>query len=167
MMKYFKNCKTLEEVKKTYKEWAKKLHPDCGGDPEEFKAMLAEYEIAFERCKNCHQKEDGSYYQKETKETSRAYADIIDAIIRFEGVGIEIIGTWIWVSGRTMPYKDDLKALGFWWSKAKKAWYYTGDKEGWVKTKGHYSMNGLRNKWGSEVITPDETAPKHMQIGIA
>lgn len=54
-----------------------------------------------------------------------------------------------------MIFKDQIKAAGFWWSKSKKAWYYTGEKEH-QKRRGHYSMSGLRDKWGSVEVEREE-----------
>lgn len=42
-MKYFKNITTAEEIKKQFRAYCVSMHPDKGGDPEEFKAMMAEY----------------------------------------------------------------------------------------------------------------------------
>lgn len=42
-MKYFKNITTAEEIKKQFRAYCVNMHPDKGGDPEEFKAMMAEY----------------------------------------------------------------------------------------------------------------------------
>lgn len=43
-MKYFKKSSyTAEELKKEFRELANHLHPDHGGNAEEFKAMMAEY----------------------------------------------------------------------------------------------------------------------------
>ena len=42
-MKYFKNITTAEELKKQFRVYCVSMHPDKGGDPEEFKAMMAEY----------------------------------------------------------------------------------------------------------------------------
>ncbi len=42
--KYFKDCNTIEEVKKAFKPLAMKLHPDKGGKQEEFIAMKQEYD---------------------------------------------------------------------------------------------------------------------------
>lgn len=42
-MKYFKNITTAEELKKQFRAYCVSMHPDKGGDPEEFKAMMAEY----------------------------------------------------------------------------------------------------------------------------
>ena len=38
---------TEAEVKGAFKKLAKKLHPDAGGDPEEFKAVYSAYERAM------------------------------------------------------------------------------------------------------------------------
>lgn len=43
-MKYFVNINSFEELKKAFREYTVKLHPDKGGDATEFAAMMAEYE---------------------------------------------------------------------------------------------------------------------------
>lgn len=53
-MKYFNNISTAEEIKKQFRAYCVSMHPDKGGDPEEFKAMMAEYNGIiknFERAK--------------------------------------------------------------------------------------------------------------------
>ena len=45
-MKYFVNINSFEELKKAFREYTVKLHPDKGGDATEFAAMMAEYETA-------------------------------------------------------------------------------------------------------------------------
>lgn len=42
-MKYFQNITTVEEIKKQFRAYCVSMHPDKGGDPEEFKVMMAEY----------------------------------------------------------------------------------------------------------------------------
>ena len=42
-MKYFNNIYTAEELKKKFRAYCVSMHPDKGGAPEEFKAMMAEY----------------------------------------------------------------------------------------------------------------------------
>lgn len=49
-MKYFSNITTQEELKKQFRAYCITMHPDKGGDPEEFKTMLAEYEEAAKNC---------------------------------------------------------------------------------------------------------------------
>lgn len=49
-MKYFSNITTPEELKKQFRAYCLSMHPDKGGDPEEFKTMLAEYEEAAKNC---------------------------------------------------------------------------------------------------------------------
>ncbi len=44
-MQYFKDCKTEEEVKKKYREWAKKLHPDHGGQANEMIELQRQYDF--------------------------------------------------------------------------------------------------------------------------
>ena len=46
-MKYFKNCKTLKELKDTYKKLLKENHPDNGGDLEIMKEINVQFDSAF------------------------------------------------------------------------------------------------------------------------
>ncbi|EQF22294.1 dnaJ domain protein [Clostridioides difficile CD160] len=46
-MEYFKNVKSLEELKNTFKKLARKHHPDMGGNEEVMKEINNQYESAF------------------------------------------------------------------------------------------------------------------------
>ena len=77
---------TAEELKKEYRILAKQLHPDLGGDTEEFKIMQNEYEIMWERLKNVHTNSKGETYTKETTETPQEFINIIDVFTRLKDV---------------------------------------------------------------------------------
>lgn len=155
MTRYFASCTTLEEVKATFHKLAKELHPDNGGNAEEFKKMMAEYTEAFNRCKNIHKNHEGKTYTKETNETPEQFADLIRTLTKFNGCIVELIGSWIWVSGNTKEYKDDLKKLNFKWSKNKAAWFYHEGE--YHKRNGKiYNMEDLRNMWESKQYENDQ-----------
>jgi len=46
-MKYFNNCKSLDNLKKEYKSLAMKNHPDMGGSTTEMALINAEFSLAF------------------------------------------------------------------------------------------------------------------------
>ena len=95
-MQYFKDCKTIEEVKATYKILAKKHHPDCGGDTATMQAVNTEYAFA---CAKILKGENLS--AEETSEQirlSEEYRKVIEQIINLPGIIIEVVGNWIWVT---------------------------------------------------------------------
>ena len=97
-MKYFKNCRTAEELKKEYRKLAMKLHPDIvGGDGEAFKEMQNEFEKLWEQLKNVHSNAQGETYtaKQETAETPQEFIHIINVLISLQGVEVEICGKWI------------------------------------------------------------------------
>ena len=110
---YFKKIETLEELKKRYKQLALKNHPDVGGDVETMKKINAEYDKIFSEVKNFCRNKDGEIYNKETTETEQEFKDIINEVLKMNKVIIEIIGTFIWLSGETKPYKEQIKKLKF------------------------------------------------------
>lgn len=150
----FATCKTIKDVKATFKRLCKELHPDNGGSEEAFKEMMNEYKKAFDLYKNMHLNAEGKTYEKATSETAEQFADVITKIIHFDDLTIEIIGSWVWVSGNTFEYRDLLKELGYSYSKSKKAWYYTSSQRS--HRKGHYTMKQLRDRFGCEEVETQE-----------
>jgi len=142
---------SAEELKKQYRELAHRHHPDAGGSEEAMKRVNAEYAELFEQLKNVHTNAQGEQYTKETNETPEQFINIINELIRFEGVLIEIIGSFIWVSGETKPYKEQLKRLKFKWSPNKSSWYLAPDD---YKRRNHknYSMDDIRGMYGSKEV---------------
>ena len=155
--KYFINCTTLEEVKATFHDLAKRMHPDNGGNAEEFKTMFAEYKAAFDRLKNTHKNHEGKTYTKETNETPEQFADLIRTLTSFNGCIVELIGSWIWVSGNTKEYKDNLKELNFKYSGNKKAWYFHEGE--YHRRHGKvYNMDDIRGMYGSTQYENEQRA---------
>lgn len=46
------NIKTIDDLKKAYREYAKKLHPDCGGSTEDMQLLNDEFSMLFGIIKN-------------------------------------------------------------------------------------------------------------------
>ena len=161
MSKYFKNVETLEELRKQYRDLLKKFHPDNGGSEEITKEINTEYEQLFKVLKNRHESKGTGRTDSESKksyenmkwnfEEDEKLRDILNKVIHFEDITIEIIGSFIWISGNTYPYKKELKELGFKWASQKKNWYW--HSESYVK-KSHknLSMDEIRNYYGSTEV---------------
>ena len=89
------------------------------------------------------------------------YPEIIGQIIGFEGIIIELIGNWIWISGNTYPYRQQLKQIGFFFAPKKVMWYYRPEdyKSSNASPK---PIETIRAKYGSEVI---ERKYSKMELG--
>jgi len=144
--KYFAECRTLEDVKKLYKSLAFKHHPDKGGETATMQEINLEYELLLKNA---------SYLFKDATEEEKKdflkYPEIISQVIGMEGIIIEIIGNWLWISGNTYQYKNHLKSIGFFFAPKKTMWYYrpADYKSSNMKPK---SIDEIRQKYGSDVI---------------
>ena len=104
-MKYFAGVKTVEELRKKYRELLKKYHPDNeNGRVEVTQEINVEYDLVF----SILSKEEHSDSQSYTKEENEQFKAIMNAIIGFN-ITIEVIGSWIWCFD-CYSYKDRLKA---------------------------------------------------------
>ncbi len=71
-MKYFVNFPyTAETLKAEFRELAKKLHPDTGGNAEEFKAMQNEYEQVTNNLKKANEEAEAAEDLRKAREEAR------------------------------------------------------------------------------------------------
>ena len=78
---------------------------------------------------------------------------VISLILHFENITIELVGSWVWVSGDTKEIKDKLKELGFKWASKKKMWFY-GEMKG--RNPNEKSIDEIKAKYGSETLKTKE-----------
>ena len=125
-MKYFKNTTTAEEIKKQFRAYCVSMHPDKGGDPEEFKAMMAEYNGIiknFEQAKKRAEEEEEARKEaeearreaeeerkREEEEARKAAEALRDVIARWSGKlkTVKPAGGWI-----EKPSADYLAAVKY------------------------------------------------------
>ena len=158
--KYFENINTLEELRKQYKELLKQHHPDNGGNLETMQEINAEYDRLFKILKDQHENNcssDRANTSTDYNSMKYDYAEdekmreMLNKIIHFDGIDIELVGAWIWVSGNTYAYKKDLKELGFKWASKKKMWYWHSEAFR-KRSRKTLSMEDIRNYYGSTEI---------------
>ena len=87
--------------------------------------------------------------------------DILEQLIRIPEIVIEICGSWIWISGNTRAYKEEIRAVdggesfrcGF--SGRKGMWYFSpaGYRK---KSKAELSIDAIRDLYGSEAVSKDQ-----------
>lgn len=162
---YFKNVETLEELRRQYKTLLKKHHPDnIEGSTEATQAINAEYERIFNELKDKHDrnatynKEDSTATYEDMKynfEEDEKLREVLQCIISFTCINIEIIGCWIWIDGETYPYKNSLKSLGFKWAREKKKWYYHTES---FRKRSHkkLSIDDIRSYYGSTEVETEK-----------
>lgn len=71
MTKYFKNVKSLEDLKNQFKALARKNHPDAGGNADTMKEINCEYDALFPIWKNRHNIEEPQSQTTETADSTR------------------------------------------------------------------------------------------------
>lgn len=176
MKAYFNNVQTLDELRKQYRDLLKKYHPDNGGSEEETKAINVEYERLFKILKDKHTRQqnnssehtangkadsttsyDNMRYNFEEDELLR---EMLQKVIHFSDITIEIIGNWIWISGNTYQYKKELKEFGFKFAGQKKCWYWHSEAFR-KRSRKNLSMNEIRDFYGSTEVETDARKRLH------
>lgn len=155
-MKYFNNVENLEQLRKQYKELLKKFHPDnTNGSTEATQEINAEYDRLFKVLKDKHEKQTNTQSSFNKKHydfaQDKLLREMLQKVIYFDGITIDIVGCYIWIDGTTYPYRNELKEIGFKWNGYRKKWFWTNSE---TKGRGNSKMSyaDIQNKYGSTAV---------------
>lgn len=168
-MNRFANCKTLAEAKGLYKSLARENHPDVGGDLRTMQEINAEY---AEFCANFAKSEAKDRQRTAHTENRKSAADyhdmdevttqvkmMIEFALNLDGVDVELMGLWVWLTGNTKAHRETFKAWNethdskWKWSPKKSAWYFAG-----VPTfnRKETTLDEIRDAYGSQKFSRRE-----------
>ena len=116
-------------------------------------AINAEYSARFEvlkRSQNEQAAEDTTGRTHATTESAGDFIAIIAALLKLDGLEIELCGRWLWIGGNTKEHKEALKAAGCRWSSTKKLWSW------------HFAEEGQRWHKGTKTRDPQQVRKHHL-----
>ena len=170
MVNYFENCNTVESTKAHYRDLAFRYHPDRnpGIDIEIIKAINNQYKQKLESLngsKSVNNEIEFTYKYNDTIE--QELIDKINQLLKIDfddDIDFYLIGNWIWCSGNTRPYKENLKELGFFWNSNRLLWYYRPESQ-----KAYYkstrSLSDIARSYGASKIVKTDEKSKVKKLG--
>jgi len=157
MYKYFSRFATKSEVKARYRELCKQYHPDLhdAADFEYYNNIMseinAEYDMAYARAKSDSAADNTTDSTSNTNaQAPEEFREIINKVIAFDGVDIDIVGEWVWLVGNTYAYRTEIKAAGFKWASKKQAWYWHAGE--WHGRHSRKTLDELKDKYGCQSV---------------
>lgn len=143
-MKWF-TASTLNELRRQYKMFLVKYHPDNNPGMDTTKDMQeinAEYDVLLNQFAENQSSDVSAEKESELKK-------VLNEVIKIKAdILIELVGTWIWISGNTHPVRGMLSEIGFKWAHKKRMWYWG---ESGHKCTAPLAMEDIRAKYGSTV----------------
>jgi len=165
MVNYFSDCYSVESTKSLYRELAFKFHPDRnpGIDDNIMKVINSQYKLKLESLNGSKSTSNGvEFTYRYNDKIEKELIDKIDQLLKVDfndELEFYLIGQWIWCSGNTKPYKEELKTLGFLWNSNRLLWYYRPESQ-----KSHYkssrSLNDIAKSYGASKICRDKEEKK-------
>lgn len=140
----FFGCTSAAEVQLRFDELSKVFI----GQDEMLKALRTEYSTLMSVLTE-------SKPVEAVKEETPTLSDIIKYLqekVNPEGLKLEIVGKWLWLSGATFSVKEALKELGFRYSPDKKSWYWRSDEDRSTNEKP-IPLEMIREKFGSQRVS--------------
>jgi len=162
-LQFFINCKDLSELKGSFKQFSKLLHPDVnhGLSDVYFKEMSNDYDSYYIPLKKAHLKDNAKKYNnssfdedniKEDDLKDDRFKKAIVELLKKENVKIVMRGVYMWISGDTYQIREQLKQLGFFYSSGKKEWFLPDSKSFKKDGRRGRSKKEIVNKYGEKTI---------------
>ena len=161
MKKYFAGIYTLDALKAEYKRLVKENHPDLGGDEATMKAINNQYADAVEYIKLHGEQAEQA---KAAREVPEEFMRAVSALVMCPGLIVELVGSWIWVTGNTYDNRETLKAAGYRFASKKRAWYWHTPEDG-VSRGGKKSLEEIKDKYGATRINFAAARPHAITAG--
>lgn len=162
-MKYFSDCKTLDEAKTLFRKLTFKLHPDTSGydSQQDFIKMYAQFKAFRPTVKR----------DSDQGFNAESFYNVIKKFDGLDGIQISFVGSFIWLEdlepkedyklNATFIQKDLLKAIkidGFnpvRYASKKQAWFFS--PEGYKqKFKSKKNLDQIKNTYGCKTVQPDQ-----------
>ena len=164
-MAYFTNTHTVGQAKSLYRQLAKENHPDLHGTEatEVMQQINDEYHDLLKSLDGSTSVgSDGKQHTyRYNRDVEQAIMDKIMELLALNlpDIEIELIGTWVWVSGDTKPVKDKLgkDGAGLRWHSKRERWYWHGATYRRRYNKDA-SFSDLRRMYGSRSFEADDSA---------
>lgn len=139
----FFGCTSADEVQLRYDELSKVFT----GQDEMLYAIKSEYSTLMNVLAE-------SKPDEAVKEETFTLSDIIKVLqerINPDGLKLEIVGKWLWLSGATYTVREGLKQLGFRYSPDKKSWYWRAEEDRSTNEKP-IPLEMIKEKFGSQQV---------------
>lgn len=168
-LNYFKGIETMEGLKDKYRELIKQYHPDR---PEGSKGKMVEVNNEYDKIQeaikagsfnlNYSDNKSEAYSSKNSKDIDlKQFRDIVNKLNHIQGLKIEAVGSWLWVSGNDYPHRELLGKLGFEWSGNHSKWYWFEGIEKSKNKKGSgNSYKEIKASYKSKTIKEKENIKK-------
>jgi hypothetical protein len=158
---------TFDEMKLQYRALCLKHHPDVGGDTRTMQDINAEWadiqareawSQAKARQESAHasgQKSAADYHDLD--QVTEQLRIMIEWALNLDGVQVELMGLWVWLTGNTFPHREEFKQwnaehadLKWKWSSNKTAWYFAA-----VPTfnRSKTTLDQIRNNYGTKTFS--------------
>jgi hypothetical protein len=178
---YFEQMETVADVKNRFRELMFEFHPDRHPQKEfaewnrKAQVLNEKYQEALE---SLHRSEylgtdDKVHTYYYNAEVEQMMASIIEQLVKAnlsKHIAVEIVGTWVWVSGTRYEDTEDRAKLnnieGMRWHGKRKKWYWKPPKS---RRRGYSGMSfeAMKNMYGSRRVDVSQEEEEEKQAAIA
>ncbi len=137
---------TEEAIKVSFRKMTFKYHPDR--NPAAGAEMMKMINQAYDFLVANFSKFQNFVHSDNAYDYSELVDEVLKKLMEIDGLLIEIVGNWIWISGETKPNKDALSSLGCIYAGKKKMWYYRPEEHKGMRG-GKKTIEEIREKYGT------------------